>query len=88
MGRKYGSGIRKYINVEKTNLSPRTYEGPGNGNNCTLRVVSYILFLMQREEQHRTLSRRRRYLMINMALQNDDDNFENMIVVLSELPTP
>jgi hypothetical protein len=31
MGRKYGSGIRKSIHVEKNNLSPRKYEGPGNG---------------------------------------------------------
>jgi hypothetical protein len=40
---------------------------------------------MQREEQHRTLSPRRRYLMVYMALQDDDDDFENSIVVLSEL---
>jgi hypothetical protein len=31
------------------------------------------------------LSRRRRYLMVYMALQNDDDEFESSTVVLSEL---
>jgi hypothetical protein len=48
-------------------------------------MLQYILFLMQREEQHRNLSRRRRYLMVYMALQNDDDDCENSIVVLSQL---
>jgi DDE superfamily endonuclease len=58
---------------------------PAMGTNRTLRAVLYILFLMQGEEQHSTLSRRRRYLMVYMTLQNDDDDFENSIVVLSEL---
>jgi hypothetical protein len=74
------------LSMWRKSINPRgRTRGAGNGNNQTRRAVSHVLFPMQREEQHRTLSRRHRYLVVYMAIQYDDDDFENSIAVLSEL---
>jgi hypothetical protein len=51
----------------------------------TLEVFSCVLSEMQREEQHRNLSRRHKILVAYMALHSYDEDIETSVAILSEL---
>jgi hypothetical protein len=51
----------------------------------TLEVFSSVLSEMQREEQHRNLSRRHKILVAYMALHSYDEDIENSVAILAEL---